>query len=129
MRFKRAIALLALAGIVLTDLFITGAQEPAGGDIKYVRGRVYNVNWAGSKLTIQWFYSTEKLADDKMTFATPDSVQVFTDKEKIFKDVRRAGISDLNVGDHVIVGYRERKKGDLEAVTIKVMEHDLPIPA
>lgn len=119
----------ALFIMAVTAPFVTYAQETDNRPIKYVRGRIYGINWAGSKITIQWFYSTDELANDKITFATPDSVQVFTDRDKIFKDVRPVGISALMIDDHVIVGYRDGKGDkDPEAVTIRVMEHDKPLP-
>lgn len=124
--------------ILISALIVTAAimpsfsysQESNDSPVKYVRGRIYGINWAGSKLTIQWFYSTDKLAQDKMVFTIPGNVQVSTDRGKIFKDVRSIGIADLIIGDHVIIGYREnKKKGELEAGTIKVLDHDLPIPS
>lgn len=106
------------------------AQESGDRPIKYVRGRICGIDWAGSRVTIQWFYSTDKLADDKMTFIIPDDVKVYTDREKIFKNVRSAGVVDLIVGDRVIIGYRDGKNNrGLEAVTIRVLEQDRPIPS
>ncbi len=96
---------------------------------KYVRGRITDINFAGSKLTIQWFYTTEKISRDKLTFYLPDGVAVYTDKSPIFRYYRRTQVTDLVEGDHVIVKYRENGgKKRLEAINIKVMEHDRPIP-
>jgi len=107
---------------------LSRAQDSKDRPVKYVRGRIYSINWAGSKIVIQWFYSTKKLSEDKMTFFIPDDVQVVTDKVKIFKPLRPAGITDLVEGDHVIIKYYDdMKKGNPEARNIKVLEHDRPI--
>jgi hypothetical protein len=109
---------------------LSHSQEEKESPIKYVRGKICDIDWAGSRITIQWFYSTDKLAQDKMVFTMPRDVKVSTDRGKIFKDVRPVGVTGLIKSDHVIIGYRDNKKsGQLEAVSIRVLEHDLPIPA
>ena len=129
-RARIAISIVTLIIIAAIMPPFSHSQELKNSSVKYVRGRICDINWAGSRITIQWFYSTDKLAQDKMVFTIPGDVQVLTDRGKIFKDVRPAGIVDLIKGDHVIIGYRENKKrGEPEAVTIKVLEHDLPIPS
>ena len=122
------IVIMVMIGLVLPEF--SYSQETVNRPIKYVRGRIYDIDHAGSKIIVEWFYSTTmKIADDKMTFFVPDTASVFTDKRKIFKDVRPGGILDLDKGNHVVIKYYDdKKKGYPEAISITVMEFDKPIP-
>jgi len=125
MKVKTAIFIIIIVGLMMPAFSYSKEDRP----IKYVRGRIYGIDYAGSKITIQWFYSTGKIAEDKITFFIPNNVSVLTDKRKIFKNFRRAGVVDLIKGDHVIIKYYDdKKKGNLEAISIRVLEHDRPIP-
>lgn len=101
-------------------------QENKDRPIRYVRGRISNINYPGSKITVQWLYSTNKISDDKITFYVPDSARVFTKKGGAFKS---DWIVNLMVRDHIIIKYYDDKKMGLpEIITIRVLEHDKPIP-
>ncbi|MFA5147389.1 MAG: hypothetical protein WC515_08435 [Candidatus Omnitrophota bacterium] len=104
------------------------SQEPKDRPIRYVRGKICGIDFAGSKLALKWYYSTGKIAEDKMTFYVPENVVVVTGKGRIFRDLRKAGVVDLIEGDHIIVKYYDdKKKGNPEAISITVLEHDRPI--
>ncbi|OGW74885.1 MAG: hypothetical protein A2Z72_06255 [Omnitrophica bacterium RBG_13_46_9] len=126
-RFAAVIAItMATAGLMTSVL--SHSQDAERRPVKYVRGRVCNVNYTGSRVTIQWFYSTGKIAEDKLTFFVPDKTPIFTEKGKIFKDARRIGIVDLVIGDHVVITYYDDgNKENPEAAKIRVLERDRPI--
>lgn len=109
---------------------LSGSDAAEKRAAKYVRGGITNVNFAGSRVTIKWFYSTDKVpSNDRMTFRVPDNVQVLSNKRKIFEETRPAAFTDLIVGDHVVIKYFEDdKSGDLEAAGITILDHDRPIP-
>lgn len=126
---RSGIAVLIMVALGLSAPVFVHSEEAEGRPIKYVRGRISSTDYAGSKVAIQWFFTTGKVAQDKMTFFVPDKATVLTDKRKIFKAVRDTGVVDLVVGDHVIVEYYDdNKMGYPEAISIRVLEHDRPTP-
>lgn len=126
---KGRIIIPIIAALILTAPVSSYSQPPDARPVKYVRGRILSIDWAGSKIVIQRFYSTDRLPEDKMVFSIPGDARVFTDKRKIFRDVRAAGVADLIVGDRVIIGYCDGpNKGGREVVTIRILEHDRPAP-
>lgn len=106
---------------------ITG-EEPAA---RYIRGAVSDVNYVGSKITIKWFYSTDMVpSKDKITFHLADNVKILSNKRKIFDGPRQAPLTEIAIGDHVIIRYfGDERSGNLEATNITVMDHDRPIPS
>jgi len=128
----RAAAKIFISVTIIIGLLIPAASysDSSGGrPIKYVRGRIYKIDYPGSKITIKWFYGTGKLSEDKITFYVGDNVRVLTDRDRIFKSVRQTGLADLIERDHVVVTYYDdKKRGNPEAISIRILEHDKPTP-
>jgi hypothetical protein len=125
---KSAITISVILILSLITPALSHSQESKELLVTYARGRIYSVDFAYSRITIQWLYTTDKISQDKITFFVPGNASISTEKSRIFKGTRRAGIADLVIGDHVVIKYYvDKNKKYQELISMRILEYDAPV--
>jgi hypothetical protein len=96
--------------IIFAAIFIFSAADlcycdDSSDDVKKFRGYVENIDWVGSLLVVD--------GGDPMTFYVPSGMEIRCGTEKV-------SLSDLSVGDPVLVRYKDSSQGVHKAVSITV---------
>jgi hypothetical protein len=126
----------ARAGIIVYIMIITGliapdlsySQVSKDRSIKYLRGRISNVNYTGSRITVKWLYAADNLSQNYITFSVPNNTPISSEKDMIFDNARKIGLVDLIIGNHVIIKYyADKNRGYPEAISVKVLDQDRPM--
>jgi hypothetical protein len=122
-----SVLIIGVACITAAAFFYAEALEER--NLKYIRGRIDRIDFAGSKIVLQRSSGSIHLFKDDAVFYVPDDTIVVTDRQRIFNRLRRVGFVDLIKGDHVVIAYYDSAKGALpQTVRIQVLDHDIPVP-
>jgi len=122
-------AALIMIAVCAIAAFFSYAQAEETNKLKYMRGRIGGIDFAGSKIVVQRLYGSIRLFEDNVVFHVPNNVLVVTNRQRIFNKLRPIGFVDLIKGDHVVIAYHAGEKGAMPAaVRIEVMDHDRPVP-
>jgi hypothetical protein len=78
--------------------------------MKVIHGEVSSVDWVGGILVVKWL-EEEFDAYQEITFMVPDMF-------KINKGAGTIGLSELEIGDALIVHYYENPDGSTELISI-----------
>jgi len=123
-RLAACALILALSAVAVPPRAIRAEDAPK---VKYVRGRITDVNAPGNRISIEWLYGAFNPAQKELTFYYTDRVEVLTDRRPIFSRVRPIGIVDLIISDHVVITYYEDPASNrLIATKIRVLSNDIP---
>ncbi len=107
---------LAAIVLIVSGMSVFGAapsyceSEAAGRAAKSIHGEVSSVDWVGGTFTIKWL-DIEFDVYQEMSFNVPDGF-------KIKKGPDTIDLSDLEIGDPLMVNYYENSDGSTELISV-----------
>lgn len=104
---RLATIILIIMGVVM---FSASPSYCVERQMKIVHGEVSSVDWVGGILVVKWL-EEEFDAYQEITFMVPD-------RFKISKGAGTIGLSELEIGDTLIVNYYENPDGSTELISI-----------